>query len=163
MKNKDLYTLEVALEKVKDLKGIKFSLCVVKNKKLIKNELEDLQKVKPVTPQQYIEYETKRIELCREYALLDDDGKPTIQNDNYIIDQSRIESFKKAVEKMSKPYKEIIEKYSKEAEDFNKILEEDVILNLYKIDEDELPSEITAEQLEIIYDYLINKEKEKDE
>jgi hypothetical protein len=64
---------------------------------------------------------------------------------------------------MSKPYKEIIEKYSKEAEDFNKILEEEVILNLYKIDEDELPSDITAEQLEIIYDYLINKEKEKDE
>ena len=159
MKNKDLFNLEAALEGVKNLKGIKFSLCVIKNKRAIAPLIEDFRKISPPMPQEYLDYETSRIELCKKYSKLKDDIPISI-NGNYVIDDNKIEGFKKDSEKLLKKHEKIIEKYTKEAEEFNKILEEHVILDLYKIKEDELPADITAEQLEAIYDYIVIKEKE---
>lgn len=154
MKRKDLYTHLQSLETVKDLKGVKFAYSILKNKKKIEEEIKLFEEViKPTTS--YEEYERKRIVLCEIHAEKDTEGRPVIVGDKYkLVD---IDLFNEELEKLKGGYQEVIEERIEQINEYNKILDEEVIFDVIKINFIDLPSDITPKQLESI-DFMVNME-----
>lgn len=155
MKRKDLYNLLAGFESVKDLKGVKFAYARAKNKKLILAELELLKDITK-DPDEFIDYDKKRIELCKVYCKKDDEGNAIIKNNKYEGLKENTEFIKKLKE-LNEKFKEVIDKRKKQAEEYQKLLDEEIDFEFYKIKLDNIPSDITGAQLEMIE--LILEEK----
>ena len=154
MKRRDLYTHLQSLETVKDLKGVKFAYSIIKNKKKIEEEIKLFEEViKPSSA--YEEYERKRIVLCEIHAEKDTEGRPVVVGDKYkLID---IDIFNAELEKLKGGYQDIIEERISQINEYNKVLDEDIDIDILKINFNDLPSDITPKQLESI-DFMINME-----
>ena len=123
-KRKRLKELESLITLFKDIKNTKMSYMLFYNNKKITSEIEMIQKSfrQPIPEAQ--EYEQKRIKLCVEFSKKDDDNKPIINNDIYLIDN---------------------------LEDFNLKLKE--LQDFYKIKFDVLPLDLTPSQLNLLLDF----------
>ena len=154
MKRRDLYTHLQSLETVKDLKGVKFAYSIIKNKKKIEEEIKLFEEViKPSSA--YEEYERKRIVLCEIHSEKDTEGRPVIVGDKYkLID---IDIFNTELEKLKGGYQDIIEERISQINEYNNVLDEDIDIDILKINFNDLPSDITPKQLESI-DFMINME-----
>ncbi len=152
MKRRDLYTHLQSLETVKDLKGVKFAYSILKNKKKIEEEIKLFEEViKPTSA--YEEYERKRIVLCEIHSEKDTEGRPVILGDKYkLVD---IDLFNTELEKLKGGYQDIIEERIEQINEYNKILDEELILDVIKINFIDLPLDITPKQLESI-DFMVN-------
>ena len=132
MKNKDLFNLFNSLCNLSNLKGIKFSYGIIKNKKNIKNEIEILQNIiKP--SQEFIEFDKEREKLCKKYSKKDEKGEIIIKNNNYDIKSECKEIFNKEFDDLKEQNKEFIIKREKQLEEYNKLLEEECNIELHKI------------------------------
>lgn len=147
MKNKDLYSYIQALIDVGDLKGVKFAYSVIKNKKKIEEEIILLEEViKPNVL--FEEYEKKRVSLCEVYSEKDENGKPVIIMDKYKL--TDLNKFNDELNILKNEYKEVVDERTRQINEYNKLLDEDIIIDFIKIDFNELPDNITPKQLENI-------------
>lgn len=154
MKRRELYTHLQSLETVKDLKGVKFAYSIIKNKKKIEEEIKLFEEVIKPSPS-YEEYERKRIVLCEVHAEKDEEGRPVIVGDKYkLVD---VDIFNIELEKLKGGYRDVIEDRISQINEYNKILEEDVIIDVIKINFSDLPTDITPNQLESIA-FMVNME-----
>ena len=147
MKNKDILKLLQGLNQISNYPGTKFAYCVAKNMNIIKPELESLNKAVEQT-KEFKEYENKRIELAIKYAKKDSKGDPTIANNEYVLEDKK--GFDKQIKELQKGYDKAIKEREKQFEEYNKLLEEDVDIKLYQIELDNLPKEITPQQMSAI-------------
>jgi len=151
-----LFGLLNAIESVKTIKDVKFAYALVKNKKRIKEEIELLKEATKVSDKLQ-EYEKKRIMLCKQYCEKDDNKKPIIKNNSYCgLDNNK--NFNEEIKKLREEYKEELDNREKQIEDYNKLLEEKVEIDFYKISLKNIPQDISAEQLEPLM-ILVNEEK----
>jgi len=151
MKKKDLQKLKEGIEAVATLKNAKFSYVLFKNKKLIENEIEVLKEIdKPIEAFQKFEYD--RVVLCEKYCERKEDGQPLLIDNTYKIKD--VENFNKDIVELRNANLESIEAEQKRLEDFNKLLEEDLNIEFLKIKSDDLPNDISLEQLSGIEDFL---------
>lgn len=153
MKNVDLFRLRDGLNDVSNLKGVKFAYSVLKNKKLVEDEIALIQKSVEMSPE-YQEYERNRIELCEKYADKDKDGKSVVVNGAYQIENKT--EFNVEVEKIKNENLKFIEERVKQVNDYEVLLQEesDVAEKLSKVKEEYLPSDITANQLQSIIEMI---------
>jgi len=166
IKRKELFLLQKAFVAVKDLKGIKFAYAIAKNNKLINSEIETLQEIiKP--DEKYGEYDQKRIELCEKFCEKDENGKPKkidIRNrENKIIGYNYVglesnSEFKEKLKVFMKENKEIIDSQKEKEKEYNKLLDEKVDINIYKIKLEDIDENITPAQMDGIV-LLINEDK----
>lgn len=149
MKKKELLEFNQGLHSVANLKGVKFSYAVARNMKTAEKEIEAINK--SLEPYEgYKEFEDKRLELCKEFAKKEM-GNPVIKNDKYIIDEDRKELFDENVEGLKKIYKESIDERKKQVDEFNKMLDEDEVnIFIHKVDFEELPKDLTPNQMLLI-------------
>jgi len=153
-KKKELFILFQNLEKLNDLEGIKFAYAISKNKKMLKDEIESLQEI--IKPSKEIEeYERKRINLCEKYAEKDKNNKPIIEDNRYKFINDDKDKFEKDIKILMDENKELLEKQNKKNEEYLKLLEEDIEINLYKINKSDIPEKITPRQLDYIIDLII--------
>jgi hypothetical protein len=147
IKRAELYKILSGLNELSNAKGVKFAYAVLKNKKAIEKELEILEELKKPSEKEQ-EFEKKREGLCIKYAKKDENGNAKIKDNQYIIeDNDKLqEDFKKLVE----DNKNLEQEKVKKQKELNSLLEEEVDIDLYKIKQDNLPNEITANQLEKI-------------
>ena len=124
--NRELADLMQGLMEVKDLKGVKFSLQVSKNIKLIKAELVHIEEASQPS--------AAFLELAALVQTLDKSGKGE-------------EEIKKEVEEIEKGNEELISERKKQIEEFNALLEEEIEISLFKVSESHLPEDITTAQL----------------
>jgi len=152
MKRKELYLHLQSLETIKDLKGVKFSYSILKNKRKFEEEIKLFEEViKPNN--KYEEYEKRRITLCEIHSEKNDDGTPVIVGDKYkLID---MELFNIELEVLKEEYEEIISERIKQINEYNLILEEEINIDVAKINFIDLPVDITPKQLESI-EFMIN-------
>ena len=109
---------------------IKFSYFVAKNKMIIKDEVQILQQL--VTPSQsFIEYDTKRVELAEKYADRDEDGKPIVENNTYIITEKK-EVFDKELAELKEEYKEAIQEFEKQLDEYAELIVSDGDIKLFR-------------------------------
>jgi hypothetical protein len=147
MKNRDLYSYIQALIDVNDLKGVRFAYAVIKNKKKIEEEIILLEEV--IKPNiLFEEYEKKRVSLCEVHAEKDEHNKPVIIMDEYkLVD---LDKFNEELDLLKNEYKEVVDERIRQINEYNKLLDEDIIIDFIKINFNELPDNITAKQLENI-------------
>jgi len=149
MKNRDLLNLYNALKTIEGRQfTVKFSYFVAKNKIALKNDLEILDSVKKPTPE-YIEYDTKRAKLAFEYSDKTDDGKPRIENNNFIITE-KVDEFKTELDKLKEEYSKSIDEQEQKVKDFENLLDNEVQFTGIKIDMKDVPETIEPAILEIL-------------
>jgi len=154
MKRKDLYVNLQSLETVKDLKGVKFSYSILKNKRKFEEEIKLFEEVIKPNPA-YEEYERKRITLCEVHSEKNDEGKPIILNDKYkLVD---MDLFNGELEVLKTSYLDVINERISQINEYNLILEEEVTIEMAKISFIDLPLDITPKQLESI-EFMLNIE-----
>jgi hypothetical protein len=152
MKRKDLYNSFHALEVVKDLKGVKFAYALLKNKKKIEEEIKIFEEIiKPNA--KFEEYEIERIRLCEFHSEKNEDGTPVIISNRYKLVDDNI--FNKELELLKLDYNEFIDERMMQLNEYNKMLEEDINIEIIKIKFDDIPSNISAKELEDI-DFMVD-------
>lgn len=148
MKRRDLYNLLAGFELVKDLKGVKFGYARAKNKKLILAELELLD-ASIKEPVKFSEYDKERVELCKKYCKKDEKGNPVIKDQTYVGLKENIK-FMDELKKLQEDFKEVIDERNKQKQEYEKLLDEEIELNFHKILLENIPSDITGAQLELL-------------
>lgn len=148
VKRVELMQLGNSFNAVSDLKGVKFAYAILKNKKIIANELEVLQTLAKPNPK-FREYETKRVALCEEYCDKDEKGKPKVEKNNYVGLEEN-EKFKEELNKLQEEYKSVLDNQNKKREEYITLMQEEIEIDLYKVILDNLPEDITPKQLESI-------------
>jgi len=153
MKNVDLFRLREGLNDVSNLKGVKFAYVVLKNKKLIEEEIETLQKSIEMSPE-FQEFERKRISLCEQFSDKNKDGSPVIINNAYTI-PNKLE-FENEVAVLKKQYLEYVTEREEQLSDYDKLLKEDSDLldKLAKVKIVHIPDDISATQLDSIKEII---------
>ena len=147
MKNRDLYTIYQGLQSVSNIWWARFSYWVSKNKKLIYDELKSIEE-SLITNDEYKEFDKKRIELCEKHSKKDEKWEAIKISNNYDIEN--MEDFMKETGDLREEYKTTIDEQQKNTDDYNKLLDEEIKIELFKIKSEILPEEITANQLDPI-------------
>tara|TARA_Y100000015_G_C2324506_1_gene58263 strand:- start:57 stop:473 length:417 start_codon:yes stop_codon:yes gene_type:complete len=126
--NRQLLNLYRGLEGVKEIKGSRFAILVGKNMKEIKHVLNPIEAAAVPSP----EFQTISIQM-RDLAEAQD---------------------KEAMDQLEADNQDLIEKRKEQMQDVEKMLDEDVELNLHGIREDQLPDTISGEQVEKILELI---------
>jgi hypothetical protein len=162
MKNYQLLEIKKNWNELKTLSGNKgYYLPLVKNIKSIDIELEafDLLKTKS---KEFDEFLKEKDILLQKYAKLDDKGNPvksieTIEGNQYYkyeTDPVREKEFNvEGLELMGK-YESVLKEMQTKESLYISTMNEEATLTIHKIKECNLPSEMTPEQLEMIYDFI---------
>ena len=139
----------------------KFLLGLTRNKNLIKPDIDaftELQKPDPSLTEKLNEYEQARIALCVEYSEKDADGnavKTVIDAaqklEEYSIPTDKRGEFNKAFLELNQRYSETITEFNKKQQDFVDLMNaESPLTNLIKISENDLPEQLTPQQVEAL-------------
>lgn len=152
LKNKDILSLNQALNTVGNLSGVRFSYAVAKNKKLIETEIEALN-VALKASEKYTEFDTKRVELCKRLADKDEKGVAKMDNNSFVIIANK-EEFDKELEALRTEYKEEIDAREAQIKKFNEMMEEESSFVPHKIKLADLPANITAKQTTDLFEII---------
>ncbi len=153
MKKSEIVLLYNGLNSVGNLAGVIFSYCVNKNLNIITPEIEALQR--SITPsKEFLEYDNKRIEIVKKYAAKDGKGefimKVTNGQQSYDVGENE-----KVIEDEMLPireeYKEVISNHEKQMTEYNALLDTDSNVELYKVKLENVPKDITAQQMKSIF------------
>jgi hypothetical protein len=119
--NREILELYKGLETVKGIKGGRFSFLVAKNLKELKQSLQHIEDA-AVPSQEFMEVSA----LAHKYA--EEENEEAIQN-------------------LEKEHANLVEERKKQIEDVEKLLDENTKVAVELIREDQLPEEVTPEQV----------------
>lgn len=154
MTNNQVFKLQTDLAKLKDLKGVKFNYCVSKNLALLDGELKALKDTLKMSDE-YKAFDQKRVDLAKEFAQKDENGKPKLsinpetKESSYLLADQK--AFNIAFKKLQEDNQEVVDQRTKQLEDFNLFIEKESTVALYKIKLEDISPEITTEQMVDIY------------
>lgn len=119
--------------------SVKTRYNLLKNKSVMAAEVDPINQVQA----QLGPFEQKRKELCEKWASKDANGNPVTQTDangRSMYNITNLIEFNKELK--------VLQEESKEFNDYEKILNEEVNLNLFKINVDDLPNDLPTPLLE---------------
>lgn len=135
--------------------SVRFHYLLLKNKKLLQPEIEAIQEAQQIDPPAgHNEFNDKRIELCKEYCVKDENGEAVIKQGNYAIIPERKEEFEGKMADLKEEYKGLIEELDKRQEDFVNLLKEHVEVNLTTIPLSVMPEELVGNEVEALFDLI---------
>lgn len=153
MKNKDILSLYEGLLSTGKLTGVIFGYAVNRNMEILKPHINALQNC-IIPSEKFVEYDSKRLEIVKNYAKKDSNGNFIMvgsgKNTNYDVGEN-IDKVTDEVKKLQEEYGEYIKEQDEKINQFNSILDNDVEINLYKVKLENVPKEINAEQMSLIY------------
>ena len=140
-----------ALSKLGKLKGVKFSYAVAKNIGRIESHLKELElAIKP--DQEYEQYDKLRVQIVEKHADKDENGVPIIEGNQYKVDEEKI---KQEIDDLNDKYADAIKYRERQMDEFQKMLNEDVGIEIHMIDKESLPDDISVEQMRIV-EFMLN-------
>lgn len=156
MTKEEILNLSESLNDIKNLKGVKFAYFVARNIQIINSEIENIKKTLEPS-KEYAEYNKKRIELAKKYSKKDDKGNPLTKkiNDsmiNYELEDEK--GFENEFNKLKEENKSILDIRKQQEKEFNDLLKTESDLTLFKININDVPNEITGEQLHNIINLI---------
>lgn len=160
MKNKDLFSLYQGLKSVGKLVGVTFGYAVNKNLRTVKTELELLEEtLKP--SEKYTEFLRKQEDIVRKYAKKNETGEFIMQTTmigedkkyNYDIKGSE-EEVAKEIKPLREEYKEVLEAREAQEKAYTELLEKESDFKPYTVKKEDLPKEITGDQMASIFDII---------
>lgn len=161
MKVEELITLGERLQKnyvaFKNLDGAKFTYALIKNIKLIEEEITTIQKNFEPT-EAFKKYDAERVELCEKMARKDENDKP-IKNPigdgqfKYDIDLES-EEWKSAFAELQEKHKDAIDAAKASDEKFKALLGTESSVKFLMIDIADIDPKITVDLMNIIYPFI---------
>lgn len=141
VKRIDLLNVWHALESVKSKKvNIKFSYFVAKNRLSLKGEIDAINEAQEAS-EAFRAYDKDRGVLAEKYADRDQNDKPIIKDNQYVITK-QWEDFEKELEKLKKKYKKAIDERTEQLNSLREFLREEVPFKGFQIDLPELPQDL---------------------
>lgn len=151
MKKSELIILYNNFDLLKEYKGVKFAYGISKNKEKIKSETKSLQEASRQS-EKYSEFENKRLKLCRKYSKKDNNYNPIIENDNFVLINQ--DDFDEEFKILKEEYKDTIKERETQIEEYEKLLGEEIKIDFYKIEMEDIPADITVKHFEVIKDLI---------
>lgn len=143
------------------LSGVKFNYAISRTTRKLDHIVKSLEDaIKP--SEKFLEYENKRVALMEKFCDVDKSGNPVKElvgkHVQYSITQ-KLGSFQKALEKLSKEYKDAISQRETQLKDYETLLDKltDEPVTLHMIALEEVPQDITREDFKRI-EILIQEE-----
>lgn len=152
MKKYEILRISDILIKSINYKNHEFAYAVFKNKQLVDNALLEVDFMNDVEPE-YIEYENKRLELCKKTCRKDQNGMDIVNDGRFDIEDT--ESFKDGMDKLRTQYLQFIDRRDEQINRFNTIMQGDIELNFIKVDKNDLPKEISTAAEMFEYEFMI--------
>lgn len=146
MNNKDLQVIFVSIKDL-DIGNAKFKYFVWKNKKLIQDELEIIEK-SLVISDEFKKYDSERVELCKTHSNKDESWEAIMINNSFDIIDKWL--FTIDMKELQEKHKETLEAYAKQIEDYDKLLNEETQLELVKVWDDNIPDELEQKVLDVL-------------
>lgn len=137
------------------IKSTKFNYAVIKNKKRLLEEVESIEEVNAASSE-FMAYEQKRVKLCESHAKKGEDGKPLIEQDNFVLEDK--EKFDKEFKALSEEHKEVVEARKEQTKQVQELLEQPSDVKLHKIKLEELPEDLEAATVEAILPMIWEEE-----
>ena len=162
MKNYQLFDIKEHWNELKELSGGKgYYLPLVKNIKKIDIELEALELMRE-KPKEFNEFVKEKDLLLRKYATLDSTGEPikTIEEVDgekyykYDIPEDKKEELDVEGKKLTEKYHDVLKKTIDKEQAYTDTLNAECTISFNKIKECDLPSVMSPEQVELIYDFI---------
>jgi len=152
MKKKDVLSFYEGLVAIKGLPGARFNYAVSKNKDNFKSEVEALSEAYKESPE-FNAYNVERYNLCIELCRKDEEGNPVKvrQGNQEIFAFDEDSDIKNKLEALSDKHPGVVAAREKQLKDYDKLLQEDSDVEVYKISLDSIPEDITQELLDPIY------------
>lgn len=154
MKKLEIINLYQVLGTMGKLVGAKFAYAVAKNLNILEQEITALDKALKMS-EGYKAYDSARVELAKKHSKKDEKGEPEVVTDPktgmtqfVILD---METFDKEVEELKKDHKDALEEREKQIRDYKELLETESRVELYKVNLEDVPKEISVEQMAQIY------------
>lgn len=155
MKNGQLEGLMRGIDSCGDLKGVKFAFGLAKNKKMIERDFEIFQEaIKP--SKEFIEYDIKRVDLCKELADKDEKGNPIMEENNYIVIKNK-KDFDVRNKALTEQNQTAVDDRKKQIKEFNELMNKESDLKPFLITCNDVPNDITSRQLSGIIDLIGEK------
>lgn len=153
MKRKDAIELYNKLQGVRyHSDNVKFSYALIKNIKEIEAEIAKLNEtIKPA--EEFKQFEQDRIAICQLHCIKDENGNPIVHNEEFQI--ADMDKFNQDLIPIKEKYSDILRHRQQQIETYNAMLDEDVDFQFAKVGPDDLPSEITPNEIEDIYPILL--------
>lgn len=159
MKNYDMFVLADQLtnnlERLKALKGAKFTYGLLKNIEILETEVKSVMAFAKTTDE-FMLYDKTRIALCEKYAKKDDTGmilKKAVSGGSnqfeYDIDVESVE-WKTAIALLREENVSVIETRDEQLKQYNELIEADSDIVLSLINLDDVPNDITLDLMKII-------------
>lgn len=149
MNNKDLQEIYVNISEL-NIWNAKFKYFIWKNKKLILDELEIIEK-SLIVSDKFKEYDTKRIELCKKHSNKDENWEAIMIDKRFDINDFKW--FEKDILKLQEEFKETLNENDKHISDYEKLLNEETKLELVKVDSENIPDELSQILMDILIKY----------
>lgn len=137
--------------------SVKFHYTVLKNKKLIEPEVESLREANSA-PENYQEFEKKRMEVCSQYCEKDENGAPEVKDNNFVILPEVRSEFDGKLNDLKESYKEMFDGMEASQKEFQELLSGDVEIDFVRIPMSIIPAELTGQEVNVLFD-LIDEDK----
>jgi len=162
MKNLEVLVLWERLSKINDRKNTKFSYLILRNKKIIKDTVEALMAIQIQKIEGQDSFDKDRMNLCRAYAKKDEKGNPTLVQfagtKVKSFDIEDMEGFNADMHKLltSNRHAEYRENLERKTKEFDELLQCEAADHgqFAKISLDDLPDDLTIEELEVIEQFI---------
>lgn len=163
-KGKKLFELLDGIKAVSELTEPtgKFAYGVAKNRRIVQKETETIEETREWS-KEYMEFEKARIELIEKMAKKDKDGNPikmpTDNKGGYVFQlESQTLAEKKVEElKKTKEFKKVCDEQKAKDEAYDNLLKQEFEIELFMIDDEFVPKEITPNQRFGILDLIKEK------
>lgn len=152
----DVIRLHDSLKKL-NYKGTKFNYFLLKNIKILDSEVEIYKKLISPKEEQIRGFLIAKDQIIGEYVQKHENGDRVIDqyledgNVLYKIQEDKIEEFNSKMQDLQTEFKDQLESYHKDLESLEKEFEEKIDLDVYSIKFDDLPEEMSKEDLEKIF------------
>lgn len=133
-------------------KRLMYALVITKNS--IKSEIEAVAAMEEQTPG-IQEFESKRVNLAKAYAIKDANGDPISTNNTYQIVNENISSFNDRFSELKEKYKDHLDKWEISKKEIDSKLKEKVDVNVYQVPIDLLPDTIPMSIFEKLTPILV--------
>jgi len=155
MKRKDINVFKTDLTKLGTQPGLKFRYAYSKNMKLLDNEIEAIKDIiKP--SEEFVLFQQKLNELQISNAKRDDAGEPIIIDNNYIMND--MNKFTSEYDLLISESKELVQEREKQIKEFEIFMEEDINIDFIKLNNSDIPENVTANEF-ISISFMINEEE----
>jgi hypothetical protein len=143
MKNNDIQRLITGVEICGKLTGSKFSYALIKSLKTLTADKDALLKARK-HPEGWEKYEEEVTELIKKYAITEN-GNIKFNNNEPVCGENQ-DKYRKASKKIEEKYKDLLEADKPLLKDWEKMMEEESAVELFKCKPEDVPEAITVAQ-----------------